>query len=632
MQQAVRIWMRSLTLLLLSLAIALAACRAASAPPSAGELPTDLSATSAAPTSAGAVATALPPITVSDDLGRSVTLERVPQRIVSLAPSVTEILFAIGAGPQVVGRTTFCNYPAEVAALPTVGGFAATSISIEAIVGLQPDLVIAGSARQQPVVEQLERLGLPVVVLAPDSIEAVYDGIRLLGGLTGHADEADRVVATMQQRIAAVTAVVATIPAAERPRVYWEVSGDPLITAGPHTFIGQMIELVGATNIFADAQDEYPRINPEMVVERNPQVILGPDSQADQLNSAALRARPGWDVIEAVRTGRVYTLNADIVSRPGPRLAEAIEALAAQLYPEHFPARTGAAGAFPLTVSNCGLTQTYAQPPQRAVSMNQHTTEVLLALGLQARMVGTAYLDDAILPEYQAAYATIPVLADQYPSLEVLLAARPDFVYGGFRSAFEEGRSRAALQARGINSYLATEYCSDGPVTMEQVYHDIRTIGAIFGVPERAAALVADMQERIAAVQQRVPTGRSPRVFVYDSGEDAPFTAGGHGIANTIIGLAGGQNIFADLADEFGAVSWEAVIARDPEVILIFDYGETDAEQKRAWLQGNPALATISAIRNRRFAVLPLSSVVGGVRNPAAVEQVARALYPEVFQ
>lgn len=295
---------------------------------------------------------------------------------------------------------------------------------------------------------------------------------------------------------------------------------------------------------------------------------------------------------------------------------------------------TAAASGFPLTIENCGLTQTYAAPPQRAVTMNQHVTEVMLALGLQDRMVGTAYLDDAILPEFQAAYEAIPVLSDQYPSLEALLAAQPDFVYGGFRSAFSEdsGRTREKLAASGANTFLSTEYCTDGPVTMETVYDDIRNIGAIFGVPERAEELIRKMQAQIEAVKAKIPSGLAPRVFVYDSGENAPFTAGGNGIANNIITLVGGENIFADLPRRFGEMSWEEVVARNPEVILIFDYGDTTAEQKRAFLLANPALANVSAITNQRFAVLPLSSVVAGVRNPAAVEQVARALFPEAFK
>jgi len=295
--------------------------------------PTDISLAPPTPSAIPTADTAAGAIMVTDDLGRNVTLDAVPQRIVSLAPSVTEILFAVGAGPQVVGNTRFCNYPPEADGLPEIGGFSVSSISVEAIVGLNPDLVIAGTAGQRPLVEQLEQLDLPVVVLAPDSFAAVYASITQVGTLTGTVAAAEQVVATMQERVAAVTDVVATIPAAERPSVYWEVFNDPLTTTGPDTFIGQMIELAGATNIFADATEDYPQISAESVLERDPQVIIGPDSQAERLTVDALSERPGWADIQAVRNGRIYLLDGDIVSRPGPRLADAIAALAAALYP-----------------------------------------------------------------------------------------------------------------------------------------------------------------------------------------------------------------------------------------------------------------------------------------------------------
>jgi iron complex transport system substrate-binding protein len=623
--------------LLTILIIALSACGAT---PTAQQRPASTVAPTLTPTGiptaalASPVATKEEAISVTDDLGRTITRNAVPQRIVSLAPSVTEILFAVGAGSQVVGVTQFCNYPPEADALPEIGGFSVKSLSVETIIGLEPDLVIAGTASQKAVAEQLEPLDIPVVVLAPDSFDGVYANILQIGTLTGRSAGAEQVVAATRMRVAAITERVASIPAAERPTVYWEAFNDPLTTTGPRTFIGQMIELVGATNIFADASESYPQISAEAIFERDPQVILGPDNQDELLTVEGVGKRPGWADIQAVRDGRVYTLNRDIVSRPGPRLADALAALATVLYPELFATAPVPTNGFPLTVENCGVTQTYAKPPERVVTMNQHVTEVMLALGLHERLVGTAYLDDAILPEFQAAYAAIPVLSDVYPALEVLLAAEPDFVYSGFASAFsdESGRTRAMLAENGANSFLSTEYCAEGPVTMETVYGDIRTIAAIFGVPERAEALVGEMQAQIDAVTAQLPAGVPLRVFVYDSGQDKPFTAGGNGIVNEIIKLAGGQNSFADLADAFGEPSWEEVIARDPEVILILDYGDTTAEQKRAFLLGNPALAGIDAIKNKRFAVLPLSGVVAGVRNSNAVEKLALALYQKALQ
>jgi len=299
------------------------------------EAPTTL-ATSVS-TDAATAAPSSNTLSITDSLDRRVSLRATPHRIVSLSPSVTEILFAVGAGPLVVGDTKYCNYPPAADALPEIGGFTAKTINVEAVVDLTPDLVIGGTKSQRPVVEALEKLHIPVLVFAPASFEDVYANIAQIGAITGHPHDAAAVVGTMRERVAAVTAKVATVPADRRPRVFWEVADEPLITAGPNTFIGQMIDLAGATSIFADAPEDYPQVSVESVVERDPAVILGPDSRSDTLAPEQLAQRPGWAKVTAVRERRVYQLNDDMVSRPGPRLADALEQLAKALYPDLFP-------------------------------------------------------------------------------------------------------------------------------------------------------------------------------------------------------------------------------------------------------------------------------------------------------
>ncbi|MER5811803.1 ABC transporter substrate-binding protein [Streptomyces sp. NPDC002033] len=286
---------------------------------------------------------------------------------------------------------------------------------------------------------------------------------------------------------------------------------------------------------------------------------------------------------------------------------------------------------YPYTVTNCGVTSTFQAPPKRAVTMNQHATEIMLALGLQDRIAGTAYLDDSVLPAYRPAYDKIKVLAKEYPSKEVLLGAGPDFVYGGYASAFDkaQGRDREALAKSGINSRLSVEYCTRGPVGLAQLKTEITEVARTFGVPERGAALIADEQRRVDAVTARVKDAPKPSVFVYDSGEGSAFTSGGEGIGNEIVSLAGGTNVFADLKDTFGDVSWEKVIERAPEVVLIYDYGGTTVESKKQRLLNDPALAQVPAIRDQRFVVLPLSSAVLGVRVADAVESLGRQLHPD---
>ncbi|MFG2717188.1 ABC transporter substrate-binding protein [Streptomyces sp. NPDC048416] len=293
----------------------------------------------------------------------------------------------------------------------------------------------------------------------------------------------------------------------------------------------------------------------------------------------------------------------------------------------------GPAPGFPYTLTNCGVTTTFTAPPKRAVTMNQHATEVMLELGLAKSLAGTAYLDDAILPKYAADYRSVPVLAAQYPSYEKLLSANPDYVYGGYASAFaaNEGRARESLAKSGITSRLNVENCPKGAATtMDDVYDEIREVGRTFGVADRAEAWIRTAD----ATNERTRTARAGSapvpVFVYDSGDKTAFTAGGKGIGNDIVTRAGGRNVFADdlRTTSFGDASWENVVARAPETILILDYGGTSVEAKKKRLRDDPALASVPAIKNNSFAVLPLSDMVTGVRAPAAVTELAAQLRP----
>ncbi|ONI54335.1 MULTISPECIES: ABC transporter substrate-binding protein [unclassified Streptomyces] len=285
---------------------------------------------------------------------------------------------------------------------------------------------------------------------------------------------------------------------------------------------------------------------------------------------------------------------------------------------------------FPYTVTNCGVTTTYKAPPKRVVTMNQHVTEIMLELGLTKSLVGTAYLDDKVLPKYAKDYASVPVIAKEYPSYEQVLATDPDFVYGGYSSAFTagDGRGREAFKKSGIEIRLNTESCAKADTPMETLYEEIREVGRTFGVTDRAEIWIKQAEADNAATAEKLKDLKALPVFVYDSGDKTAFTAGGKGIGNELITRAGGTNIFADLDKSFGDASWENVVARKPEAIVIYDYGSTTVAQKKKRLLDDPALADVPAIKNKRFAVMPLSDAVLGVRVPAAVEKLAAQLHP----
>jgi len=293
----------------------------------------------------------------------------------------------------------------------------------------------------------------------------------------------------------------------------------------------------------------------------------------------------------------------------------------------------------PVTITTCGITTTYKEPPKRAVTLLQTSTELMLALGLEERMVGTAYRDAPIPAKYQQAYEKIPVLAEKYPSREVILGVEPDFIYAPLPSAFDKAVAgpREELLKLGINSYLEPSIC-DRPeqVTMEVVYREILDIGRIFGVEGRAQALVAELKTELEQVQQKLGKIDKPkRIFWYDS-EDPPLTAACCGMPNQVISLAGGVNIFRDLEKTdraiWSTVNWEEAVARDPEVIGLTDATWSTADQKRQLLKSNPAYAKMKAVREDQFVTLEFNHIIPSIRNVEGIRRLAKALYPERFQ
>lgn len=276
------------------------------------------------------------PMTLTDGMGREVVLEKAPERIVSLSPSNTEVLYATGAGDLVVGNTEYCDYPEEANEVEKVGGFSAKTISVEAIVALDPDLVFSNDSGHEPIIEALEGAGVPVYAVKASTFEDVYANLELIGLLTANEEAAAQVVEEMKSRIAAVEEKIVSVPEEERPTVFWEIWDEPLMTSGPRTFSAQMIEIAGGVNIFPDLTEDYPQISVEEVVSRNPDVIMGPDTHGDKLIADQLAARPGWEDVTAVVENRIYLIDGNTSSRPGPRLADALEVIAASLYPDLF--------------------------------------------------------------------------------------------------------------------------------------------------------------------------------------------------------------------------------------------------------------------------------------------------------
>lgn len=250
------------------------------------------------------------------------------ERIVSLAPANSEILCAVGAYDQIVARTDFCDFPAELSAKPSVGGFDGKTVSVETILAYRPDFVYGTSGMHDFLKPALEAAGITLYLSKADSIEAVIAEVRTIGKLTGHAKEAESVASSMEKEIAAVKKAVSK---ESKPTVYYEVWGNPYMTVGNTSFINGIIQAAGGTNIFASVESDYPMISEESVIAQNPQFIIVPNMNGETKKS--ISDRRGWSSIQAVKDGNVFFIDSDVYSRPGPRLVEAVKNIAQILHP-----------------------------------------------------------------------------------------------------------------------------------------------------------------------------------------------------------------------------------------------------------------------------------------------------------
>ncbi|HKI04731.1 MAG TPA: cobalamin-binding protein [Thermoanaerobaculia bacterium] len=260
-----------------------------------------------------------------------------PKRVVSLAPSLTEMAFALGAGGALVGVTTVCNYPAAALKLPKIGGMEDGGVDLERVLALKPDLVIAIGLHQSSTVAALRRLGLRVEVVPSQTLEDVFSGATRLGTLLGREAAAKRLTADLGARVDRVRKATAALPRGRRPRVFYEVWDQPLMTATGRTLIGRLIDVAGGVNVFGELSGGYVQVSPEAVLKRDPEVILAPTQHGSRVIPENLMRRPGLAGVKAVRTGRVVVLDGDIVSRAGPRIADALELVAKAIHPELFP-------------------------------------------------------------------------------------------------------------------------------------------------------------------------------------------------------------------------------------------------------------------------------------------------------
>jgi len=296
---------------------------------------------------------------------------------------------------------------------------------------------------------------------------------------------------------------------------------------------------------------------------------------------------------------------------------------------------TSSAFAYPVTVKSCNRDVTFDAAPARAISNDVNLTEMMLALKLQDRMVGYTGISGwkTLDEEMRAGVAELPELSAKYPTKEVLAGAEPDFFFAGWNYGMKVGGevTPETLAPFGIAVYELTESCIHiGPKaksSMDDMYADILNLGRIFGVEAKANELVAGWKAQLAEATAGVDRSSPLRVFVYDSGEEAPFTAGAYAMPTAMIEAAGGVNIMDDLEKSWAEIGWEPVVERNPEVVVIVNYGDVTAEQKIAFMKENRAFAGIDAVKNDRFVVLEYVEATPGPRTIKAVEKLVAGFW-----
>lgn len=291
----------------------------------------------------------------------------------------------------------------------------------------------------------------------------------------------------------------------------------------------------------------------------------------------------------------------------------------------------------PVTITNCDRETTYDAPPQRIITMNDHVTETLIQMGAGDRIVGMGYGEsDDVLPEVADQFHAIPSLAEEYPTWEQIIDLEPDMVVGGMRSAFDEkeGRSRDALEAEGISTFLFSEYCGEGFPDLGMLETDYAQLGEVLGVEDGARELTEQITGGLTEIREALDDAgiSGTPTFFYDSGEDVPMTIGGVGIGQLVGEYAGADNIFVEGEQPYVKTTWEILGERQPEAIVVLDYGATSAEDKIAYLKAQPIMSTTPAIREDRIIVVPLSDFFESSRMVTSAQTIASELYPQAFE
>ncbi len=539
------------------------------------------------------------PVTVKDFANRTVTIKAEPKRVVTLAPSITEDLYYLGLFNRVVGVTNYDDFPPGVSNVTRIGGYGKYA-NLEKIAALKPDLILADSY-SLPILPKLEKIA-PVVIVDPHSLSDIPRALILLGKVFNAQDAAKKAVDEFNAEINAISSAVKNEP---RVKVFYVVWNKPLMTAGGDTFISDIINLAGGTNIFNDTKG-WPTVSVEQVLKRDPQVIILTPHCGMTIEDVYKGPLSGTT---AARDGKVYMIeNESDLIHPSPRVVKGLEILAKLLHPDAFKAK------YPMTITDfAGRKVTIEKEPERIVSLAPSITETLFYIGAGDKLVGvTNYAD------FPPAVKNITRVGGygKYANLEKIAALKPDLIIA------DDFSLPILSKLEEIAPVVIV-----APKNLSGVYRQIELLGKITNREEGALTVVAEMRATVAYVESLVRGKPKPKVFFILSYYNGYWTAGNGTFINDLINLAGGKNIFSDV-EGWKAVSEEQIVARNPEVIII----SPNAGIKPEDLCKGP-LASVNAVKNGRVYVLSDENLVvrPGPRIVLGLEEIAELLHPKAF-
>ena len=270
---------------------------------------------------------------LTDDMDREISIAEKPQKIISLSPANTEVLFALNGNDKIVGVTDYCDYPEQVKSIEKIGDY--INPNIEKIISLEPDLVVA-NAEHKEIVETLERLDIPTIVLRPLDMENMFQNIELVGKALGEDEYSKELVESLRERMNDVKSRISGIAETDKPKVYYEIWYEPLMTAGPGTFIDDLIKLAGGINIAGEAKTSFPEISLELILDKAPDIFIYSHHGDSQMELEEIYERVNWHNIPAIKNRQIYDIDPNIVQRATPRLIDGLEIIAEILHPDLF--------------------------------------------------------------------------------------------------------------------------------------------------------------------------------------------------------------------------------------------------------------------------------------------------------